>query len=213
MLPDNGGPEGLERWYSFDWGQVHFVALDTEKVNDVQAEWLENDLATTSQPWKWRADFGLDSTALAAFEQARRIRDDLFPGGAGPVMSFTLEPIDLSPSVTRVTLNLDGQKLVYYNNATRPQAMTWPGKDGTGAISLSFQPIDGSPEVIVSETGSWAWLRLLRTARFTATSLADVYNVRLGAGGFFADLRLKASSVDNPYNLQMFKKFTCPVQI
>nr|WP_295468094.1 type VI secretion system membrane subunit TssM [Mesorhizobium sp.] len=168
---------------------------------------------TTSQPWKWRADFGLDSAALAAFEQARRIRDDLFPGGAGPVMSFTLEPIDLSPSVTRVTLNLDGQKLVYYNNATRPQAMTWPGKDGTGAISLSFQPIDGSPEVIVSETGSWAWLRMLRTARFTATSLADVYNVRLGAGGYFADLRLKASSVDNPYNLQMFKKFTCPVQI
>ncbi|TIS21007.1 MAG: type VI secretion system membrane subunit TssM, partial [Mesorhizobium sp.] len=168
---------------------------------------------TASQPWKWRADFGLDPAALAAFEQARRIRDDLFPGGTGPVMSFTLEPKDLSPNVTRVTLNLDGQNLVYYNNATRPQPMTWPGKDGTGVISLAFQPIDGSPEVMLNETGSWAWLRMLRSGRFTGTSLSDVYSLRLGTEGMYADFQLKAASVENPYNLEMFKKFSCPPQI
>ena len=168
---------------------------------------------TATQPWKWRADFGLDSSALAAFEQARRIRDDLFPGGTGPVMNFTLEPTDLSPSVSRMTLNLDGQTLAYFNNATRPQPMAWPGKDGTGAISLAFQPIDGSPEVIVNETGSWAWLRMLSNGRFTATSLPDVYKLRLGAANFYADFELKAASVENPYNLQMFKRFTCPPNI
>ena len=168
---------------------------------------------TAAQPWKWRADMGLDSSALAAFEQARRIRDDLFPGGTGPVMNFTLEPKDLSPSVSRMTLNLDGQTLAYFNNATRPQPMTWPGKDGTGAISLAFQPIDGSPEVIVNETGSWAWLRLLMNGRFAATPLPDVYKLRLGANNFYADFELKASSVENPYNLQMFKRFTCPQNI
>lgn len=168
---------------------------------------------TTSQPWKWRADFGLDPSALAAFEQARRIRDDLFPGGTGPVMSFTLEPKDLSPNVTRVTLNLDGQSLVYYNNATRPQPMTWPGKDGTGVISLAFQPIDGSPEIMLNETGSWAWLRMLKGGRFTGTKLSDVYALRLGTKGMYADFELKAASVENPYNLEMFKKFTCPPQI
>lgn len=168
---------------------------------------------TSAQPWKWRADFGLDPSALAAFEQARRIRDDLFPGGQGPVMSFTLEPKDLSPNVTRVTLNMDGQNLVYFNNATRPQPMTWPGKDGTGVISLAFQPIDGSPEIMLNETGSWAWLRMLKGGRFTGTSLSDVYSLRLGTKGLYADFELKASSVENPYNLQMFKKFTCPPQI
>ncbi|MGE0500234.1 MAG: type VI secretion system membrane subunit TssM [Rhizobiaceae bacterium] len=168
---------------------------------------------TTTQPWKWRADFGLNGGSLAAFEQARRIRDDLFQGGSGPTMNFTLEAIDLSPSVTRVTLNLDGQNLVYYNNATRPQPMSWPGKDGTGMIALSFQPLDGSPTVMLSETGSWAWLRMLRAGRFTATSLTDVYDLRLGTRGVYADFRLKAASVDNPYNLQMFKKFSCPAQL
>jgi len=112
-----------------------------------------------------------------------------------------------------VTLNLDGQNLVYYNNATRPQPMTWPGKDGTGVISLAFQPVDGSPEVMLNETGSWAWLRMLRGGRFNATKLTDVYSLRLGTKGMWADFELKAASVENPYTLEMFKKFTCPPQI
>ncbi len=50
-LPDNGGPAGLERWYSFDWGDIHFVALDTERVNREQVAWLEQDLAGSALPW------------------------------------------------------------------------------------------------------------------------------------------------------------------
>lgn len=50
-LPENGGPSGLERWYSFDWGPVHFVALDTEKIGPEQADWLARDLEETRQPW------------------------------------------------------------------------------------------------------------------------------------------------------------------
>jgi acid phosphatase type 7 len=51
VLPENGGVEGLERWYSFDWGDIHFVALDTEQTDEVQAAWLEADLATNQLPW------------------------------------------------------------------------------------------------------------------------------------------------------------------
>lgn len=40
-----------ERWYSFDWGDVHFVALDTERVDAAQAEWLDADLAANRRPW------------------------------------------------------------------------------------------------------------------------------------------------------------------
>ncbi|MFW5921149.1 MAG: metallophosphoesterase, partial [Polyangiales bacterium] len=47
----NGGPGGHERWYSFDWGNVHFVALDTELIGSEQLDWLEDDLASTDQPW------------------------------------------------------------------------------------------------------------------------------------------------------------------
>jgi hypothetical protein len=50
-LPTNGGPSGVERWYSFDWGDAHFVALDTERMGTVQADWLEADLSANKLPW------------------------------------------------------------------------------------------------------------------------------------------------------------------
>jgi hypothetical protein len=61
-LPGNGAspayPDHAERYYSFDYGPVHFVALDTEfAFQDLtrraeQLSWLEADLASTTQPWK-----------------------------------------------------------------------------------------------------------------------------------------------------------------
>lgn len=43
---------GDEKWYSYDWGRIHFMALDTESDYDTQMTWLESDLAATSLPWK-----------------------------------------------------------------------------------------------------------------------------------------------------------------
>ena len=51
-LPENGGQAGRERWYSFDWGDLHVVVLDSEKLIPAQMEWLEADLeAHASSPW------------------------------------------------------------------------------------------------------------------------------------------------------------------
>jgi acid phosphatase type 7 len=47
-LPGDNG----EKWYSYDWGRVHFVALDTEADYRTQAAWLDEDLARSTAPWK-----------------------------------------------------------------------------------------------------------------------------------------------------------------
>jgi 3',5'-cyclic AMP phosphodiesterase CpdA len=41
-----------EKWYSYDWGPIHFVALDTESDYATQTSWLDQDLTTTTRPWK-----------------------------------------------------------------------------------------------------------------------------------------------------------------
>lgn len=49
-----------ERYYSFDYGDAHFVALDTnaplahigDSVTDDMADWLAADLRQTTRPWK-----------------------------------------------------------------------------------------------------------------------------------------------------------------
>ncbi|NOX97290.1 MAG: metallophosphoesterase family protein, partial [Nitrospirae bacterium] len=59
-LPTNSA-NGTEDYYSFDYGSVHFVSLDTELVlgrykNAARAAemtaWLKKDLAATKKPWK-----------------------------------------------------------------------------------------------------------------------------------------------------------------
>lgn len=51
-LPDNAPAGRAERYYSFDWGDAHLVALDTEAIDVEQLAWLERDLAATARPWK-----------------------------------------------------------------------------------------------------------------------------------------------------------------
>jgi 3',5'-cyclic AMP phosphodiesterase CpdA len=48
-LPENGESE---KWYSYDWGRVHFAALDTESDYATQAAWLDADLAASNADWK-----------------------------------------------------------------------------------------------------------------------------------------------------------------
>ena len=54
FLPENGpGHDG--RTYSFDWGPVHFVALDVVSSaygsESEQVQWLERDVAAAGRPW------------------------------------------------------------------------------------------------------------------------------------------------------------------
>ncbi len=53
-LPANG-PEGLEkRFYSFDYGDAHFVMLDSNSNARPEAKkWLQDDLKNTSKKWKF----------------------------------------------------------------------------------------------------------------------------------------------------------------
>jgi hypothetical protein len=62
VLPENGAssafPDHKERYYSFDYGPVHFIALDSELAflnttrRQEQLNWLAADLASTTQPWR-----------------------------------------------------------------------------------------------------------------------------------------------------------------
>jgi hypothetical protein len=40
-----------ERYYSFDWGDVHFVAIDTTQRDARQLVWLDEDLTKNKLPW------------------------------------------------------------------------------------------------------------------------------------------------------------------
>jgi len=50
------GSSSTERYYSFDWGDAHFVALDTNQsytTTSPMHQWLVSDLAAATQTWKF----------------------------------------------------------------------------------------------------------------------------------------------------------------
>ncbi len=54
-LPENG-PQGLfgNCFYSFDYGDAHFVVLDTSNIiTDAVKQWLQEDLQNTTKKWKF----------------------------------------------------------------------------------------------------------------------------------------------------------------
>lgn len=55
-LPENAPAGDVEEYYSFDWGNAHFVALDTNQgysPASAQYAWLVHDLQASTQLWKF----------------------------------------------------------------------------------------------------------------------------------------------------------------
>jgi len=78
-LPTNSGSEV---YYSFDYGPVHFVCLDTESgLYMEQVPWLEKDLAVTKKPWKvayFHSPPFSSGTAHGSNENVRRVLEPIF---------------------------------------------------------------------------------------------------------------------------------------
>lgn len=82
-LPRNGSSGRIERYFSFDYGNAHFVVLDTSLVDQIMADWLNADLAATTQQWTivamhWQA-FGEGSDHPITESTATQIRSLLSP--------------------------------------------------------------------------------------------------------------------------------------
>ena len=84
-LPRNE-EQGVQRYYSFDWGEAHFVALDSELYHDddggsakEQKAWLERDLEGTRRScWKI-VFFHRPVYSSSKHGGDRKIREDLEP--------------------------------------------------------------------------------------------------------------------------------------
>jgi len=79
VLPTDSGNEVF---YSFDYGPVHFLCLDTESgLYAEQIPWVEEDLAATKKPWKvayFHSPPFSSGTGHGSDEEVRKILEPLF---------------------------------------------------------------------------------------------------------------------------------------
>ncbi len=74
-LPNNG-PEGLQQeFYSFDYGNAHFVVLNSSNnTNSTVKQWLQADLQNTTKNWKFAI---FHHPAYPAFEDYKTIDESI----------------------------------------------------------------------------------------------------------------------------------------
>jgi type VI secretion system protein ImpL len=174
-------------------------------------ERLEAFVLTTAPAWRWKTDAsgapaGTSVAMLRQFEQAQRIRDMFFAGGAAtPQVRFIVTPSSLDAGSRQFLLEIDGQNMIDNHGPQRPVNVTWPGTRPVGAAT--FEERGGMRVNIVAE-GTWAWFKLLDAAQVEAQS--DVsYLVTFARGGHEAKVTLEAASVRNPFGKRELQQFRC----
>lgn len=82
-----GLPSGTEAYYAFDWGNVHFVVLDTEESDrtpgGAMLRWLDMDLSANDQEWTiaffHHPPYTHGSHDSDAESQLRQVRQNIVP--------------------------------------------------------------------------------------------------------------------------------------
>jgi len=138
-LPSNN-PAGTERYYSFDYANAHFVALEViselTTPSAAMMTWLDQDLAATDQEWKFvyfhvpmysnlgvHGDDAVIAAALGPIFEARGVDvvfqghnhfyTRTFPISGGVVVDAGQEPDYLNPSAPVYIVTGGGGKSLY----------------------------------------------------------------------------------------------------
>jgi len=179
-------------------------------------QYLKPHVEITAGAWRWRGPSGADQSispeALQTFQRAATIRDALFAGGStAPAIRFQLTPIEFSGGISQFTIGIDGQTFAYtVGQPARSADLQWPGARGEAHIDIQ-PPVVGGPAQL-SESGPWAWFRLLDQAQVQPTG-AGRFRVVFQFGGRQGSYELRTSGTFNPFRLRELEGFRCPEQL
>jgi type VI secretion system protein ImpL len=159
----------------------------------------------------WAGSSG--SGSLAAFQKAAVIRDVFFRnGGRTPSLRLDIKPMEMDPSITNMSLNVDGAVVRYSHGPQIAQSVTWPGSAGRNVVLLQING-PGISDTGLQTSGPWALHRFFdkltissagpNPAKFLATAAIQAKKIVF---------EVTVNSVQNPFRLPQLEEFSCPSQ-
>jgi type VI secretion system protein ImpL len=221
-----GGPASLCKQavagrYPFTAGSSNDIPLDdfarlfapSGLLDKFFNENLQSFVDTSGTAWKAQPVAGVTPPVtpadLAQFQRASQIRDLFFAaGGAQPTVRFDITPIDTDAK--QVTLDLDGQAIVYAHGPLRPTSVTWPGQTRMISVRLVFDPPPSSGAPVIQASGPWALFRVFGQGTLQQSGSADRYTLSFALGDRHASFEIRAGSVLNPFAPGVLRDFHCP---
>jgi type VI secretion system protein ImpL len=153
-------------------------------------------------------------------KRADEITESLWGEGADgekaekPKVEFQVNLKTVSPIVSEVIFEVDGQKRLYRNEKELWNPMTWPGPKGTGA-RIQVRGAGGLDEEMVRE-GPWGIFRLFEAGTTTAEKDKDeVFTVtwQMTAPPVTVTLEVRPVSANHPFPSSFFRATNCPPSI
>jgi type VI secretion system protein ImpL len=221
-----GGPASLCKQavagrYPFTAGSTNDIPLDdfarlfapAGLLDKFFNENLQSFVDTSGAAWKPQPVAGVTAPVspgdLAQFQRASQIRDLFFAaGGNQPTVRFDITPVDTDAK--QVTLDLDGQAIVYAHGPIRGTSVTWPGQNRMNSVRLVFDPPPSSGQPVFQATGPWALFRLFSQGTLQQSGSADRYTLNFQLGDRHASFEIRAGSVLNPFAPGVLRDFKCP---
>ncbi len=177
---------------------------------------LQPYVDTSQGAWRWRGPAGPEQSippeALQIFQRAAAVRDALFGGNnQAPTVRFQLTPIEASGDTGQLVIGLDGQTLAYtVGQAARVADLQWTGASGQARIEF-LSPSGGNPAQY-SETGPWAWFKILDQAQIQPLGTGQ-FRVTFQVSGRQAVYEMRTAGGSNPFRLRELENFRCPEQL
>ncbi|WP_437669429.1 type VI secretion system membrane subunit TssM [Sorangium sp. So ce131] len=146
--------------------------------------------------------------------RADEITDALFGGGAEPKVVFHINMKTVSPIVSEVTFEVDGQKRLYRNEKEFWHTFNWPGEGAKGA-RIQVRGAGGLDEELVRE-GPWGIFRLFEAGTTTAQKDNDeMFTVtwQMTAPPVTVTMEVRPTRGNHPFPTSFFRAMNCPPSI
>jgi len=150
-------------------------------------------------------------------KRADEITDALWPDRAGeaPNVEFQVNLKTVSPIVSDVIFEVDGQKRVYRNEKEFFYGFKWPGEEKHGA-RIQVRGAGGLDEDIVRD-GAWGIFRLFESAdKITAVKDSDqefLVTWTMSAPPVSVTMQVKPKRGNHPFPVSFFRGTNCPASI
>ncbi|WP_409339879.1 ImcF-related family protein [Lelliottia wanjuensis] len=148
---------------------------------------------------------------LAAINQLADISDIVFAqGDAGVHFELMARP---SRDVARMQLELDGQRLDYFNQMESWQSFNWPGNTYYPGGDLSWRSNTAEMRLYEHNQGNWGFIRLLDKAQITPLDSSRTQLVWITPDGNSLKFIMRSELGDGPLSLLKLQGFTLPDSI
>jgi type VI secretion system protein ImpL len=155
------------------------------------------------------------SNLYNCLKRAHEITDSIYsPGEEKPKVSFSINLKTVSPIVSEVIFDIDGQVRQYRNEKEFWYSFDWPGKKPTGA-SIRVRGAGGLDEELKRE-GPWGIFRLFEAGTVTAQKDSDeVFTVtwQMTAPPVTVVMEVRPSKANHPFVPSFFRATNCPPSI